>query len=186
MTMEAVRTLQSNDPAERVINNRPEYDTDWAPVELLYPGFLVFQEVAIRHKIPPYFASYVNEYRLELSMMTIRGAISEYHNDETARSEALLAELGDLFTDCSTGNRFSYFIPGRANKHRVIDGYLRGSHGTQYFMAKLELDVSSTGAVPTNQCAAEFAKSAVSGHKSHPDLFRSWRVPAAAMIVHGM
>jgi hypothetical protein len=186
MTFQVCKTLQTKKPSERIINNCPSYDTDWAPVELLYPGFLVFQDIAIRHKILSEYASKINKDELELLMMKLRVAVSQYYSDKVELNEALLAVLNEMFIKCSNVDRDRHFIRGCVYKSCFTDGHLVGPHSTLYFMMEVKLDVGSVGEVPTNQSAAYFAQSAVKGHNDFSDLFGSWRVPAAVMVAHGM
>jgi hypothetical protein len=174
-----------NDPGERVINDRPTCDYEWAPIELYYPNFGVFREIFVERQMPTSLHDFIDSRQFEAAVDSYRVALSHLYTDDDAKRDATLPLLQKIYLSRKGCPYMPIMTASDVSRMRMSDGHCYGSHGAIYNIQEIRAEIGSPGAVADMQSAACIARSHAKVYDQHRRMYEGWRVPSMTMIVQG-
>jgi hypothetical protein len=175
-----------DDEEQRILNDRPQCDKDWAPIKLMFSGFGVFHDIVTQKLLSEEHDDWIDDGAFFEALSDYRAAASRTYSDENQKRDHSMAHLNKLYSSLRTRRGRSIAAANVIDNVRT-DGHTLGPHNVIDFVQELRLELGSKGAVPEVQVASYFMQSfKVEAMKPNTHMLFNTRVPAVALIAYGM
>ncbi|KAJ7774980.1 hypothetical protein B0H16DRAFT_1509114 [Mycena metata] len=175
------------EPAQRVLNDRPKPDLNIPPLSLLYRGFGGFIDMCTvpEHK----FTDIVDEVKLTSAVREYALRSTDYYDDEEKRRYAILAPLNVIFHSTTTGLVLPDIVPSpNGPTRRASDGSSLTMLGSPDFVKKDKNSThrnTSEAECEVTAYAVQLHKHALQGSVGAKRVYERYRVPTLLMLDQG-
>ena len=169
------------DPSDRLMNDRPQTDTDRVPIALLYHGFGRFLDALKGASTDHTHSS--DRQMFEEKVDEFVGFMNEYYRDESIRNKKAVKSLNGIF-ECVLEN-YRMLMPA------IVSGTCSSGHAlspTQGIEIILEVknELSGTGTDPISELSSHYTQALKEEEHSLQGLLGCFSFPALGIVVIGL
>ncbi|KAK2463915.1 hypothetical protein APHAL10511_004087 [Amanita phalloides] len=173
------------DPSEKILDDRPQPDTDIPPISVIYEGYGHFLDIMDACDNVPGLAN-IDVQKLQLAVDDLANSMTKYFSHEDVQRDSALPHLNCIFSAC-TGTPIPELRASMIGSTRM-DGHNIVIHGGATMVVEFKNWTTGNSSLPEIEMLCYVAHQLASekmGNEVHKNLYIGWRVPGIGLTIVG-